>query len=90
MDRSYQYKLRIQNCVGTIIDMHSIISEKFENQQFISQFEGLEEAIEGIDMSLMSEGDILMVEQATNALLAELRTLYEAGIFEPVCRHTLN
>jgi len=90
MDRTHQYRLRIQNCVGTIMDLHSIISAKFEDQAYLSQVEGLEEAVESIDVSLMSEGDILMVEQATNALLDEFRSLFEAGIFKPVYRHELN
>jgi len=90
MDRTYQYRLRIQNCVGTILDVHSTISKKFENQTLLSQFEGLEEALDTLDMSLVSEGDILMVEQATNALLDEFRALFEAGLFEPVYGHALN
>ncbi|MBW1779923.1 MAG: hypothetical protein JRL30_04210 [Deltaproteobacteria bacterium] len=90
MDRTDRYRLRIQNCVGTIIDVHSIISEEFETEEVLSQFEGLEEAIETLDMSLVSEGDILMVEQATNALLDEFRALFEAGLLEPVYGHALN
>jgi hypothetical protein len=90
MNRTDQYRLRIQNCVGTILDVHSTISKKFENQELLSQFEGLEEAIDTLDMSLVSEGDILMVEQATNALLDEFRALFEAGLFEPVHGHALN
>lgn len=70
--------------MGTILDVHSTISKEFEHQELLSQFEGLEEAIETLDMSLVSEGDILMVEQATNALLDEYRALFEAGLFEPV------
>ncbi len=76
--------------MGTIIDVHSTISKKFENEAVLSQFEGLEEAIETLDMSLVSEGDILMVEQATNALLGEFRALFEAGLLEPVYGHALN
>jgi hypothetical protein len=90
MNRPDQYRLRIQNCVGTILDVHSTISKKFENQELFSQFEGLEEAIRSLDMTLVSEGDILMVEQATNALLQEFRSLFEAGLFGPVYGHALN
>lgn len=90
MNRTEQYRLRIQNCVGTILDVHSTISKKFENQELLSQFEGLEQAIQSLDMTLVSEGDILMVEQATNALLQEFRALFEAGLFAPVYGHALN
>lgn len=75
--------------MGTILDVHSTISKKFENQKLLSQFEGLEEAIGALDMSLVSEGDILMVEQATNALLNEFRALFQAGLFGPVYGHAL-
>jgi len=90
MDITDQYRLRIQNCVGTIIDVHSTINSEYENEEFLSQFIGLEEAIESLDMSLISEGDILMVEQATNALLREFSALFETGMFWPVYGHMLN
>ena len=90
MDRTDQYRLRIQNCVGTILDVHSTISEEFESEELLSHFEGLEEAIQTLDMALVSEGDILMVEQATNALLQEFRALFEAGLLGPVYRQQLN
>lgn len=90
MNRTDQYRLRIQNCVGTILDVHSTISRQFEDQELPSQFDGLEEAIQSLDMTLVSEGDILMVEQATNALLQEFRALFEAGLFGPVYGHALN
>ncbi|MCD6306316.1 MAG: hypothetical protein J7M32_08525 [Deltaproteobacteria bacterium] len=90
MDRTDQYRLRIQNCVGTILEVHSAISRDLENQEFLAQFEGLEQAIETLDMTLVSEGDILMVEQATNALLQELRTLFETGQAKRICTRELN
>ena len=90
MDITDQYRLRIQNCVGTIIDVHSSISNEYETEEFLSQFQGLEEVIKTLDMSLVSEGDILMVEQATNALLCEFSVLFESGLFGSVYDHALN
>jgi hypothetical protein len=90
MDITDKYRLRIQNCVWTIIDVHSTINNEDENEEFLSQFVGLEEAIDSLDMSLISEGDILMVEQATNALLKEFSALFETGMFSPVYGHMLN
>jgi len=90
MDTTDRYRLRIQNCVWTIIDVHSTINSEYENEEFLSQFIGLDEAIEALDMSLISEGDILMVEQATNALLREFSALFETGMFRPVYGHNLN
>ena len=84
MDLKKKYRLRVESCIGTIIDVHKTISPNYENQEFLSQFENLQQAIDNLDMSLISEGDILMVEQATNALLGELRDIFEAGKFGPV------
>ena len=82
--------MRIQNCVWTIIDVHSTINNEDENEEFLSQFAGLKEAIDSLDMSLVSEGDILMVEQATTALLREFSALFETGMFSPVYGYQLN
>lgn len=91
MDMRDKYKLRIKNCVWTILDVHSTINGEYGgDEDFLSQFTGLEEAIESLDMSLVSEGDILMVEQATNALLKEFNGLFETGMFRPVYGNMLN
>ena len=45
----------------------------------MNQFQDLEEAIKALDMNLISELDVLMLEQATNALLSEFKILFEAG-----------
>ncbi|MBW2116429.1 MAG: hypothetical protein JRF53_11230 [Deltaproteobacteria bacterium] len=84
MDSNKKYRLRVENCIGTIIDVHRTISAKYANRDFLSQFEDLKEAIEGLDMSLVSEGDVLMVEHATNALLGEFRGIFEGESFGPV------
>lgn len=76
--------------MGTIIDVHSKVSDAYENEQLVSDFEELEKAIDVLDMSLVSEGDILMVEQATNALLGEFKALFETGMFGPVYGHASN
>ncbi|HDZ90003.1 MAG: hypothetical protein JRJ09_05750 [Deltaproteobacteria bacterium] len=90
MDTREKYRLRIKNCVWTILDVHSTINRDYDDEDFLSQFTGLEEAIESLDMSLISEGDILMVEQATNALLKEFNGLFETGMFRPVYGNVLN
>ena len=45
----------------------------------------LEQAIQEMDMSLVSEGDILLVEKATNALFKELTPIFESGDLEVLC-----
>jgi hypothetical protein len=84
MDLKNQYRLRMENCIGTIIDVHKTISDEYGNQDFMSQFEELKLAIEDLDMGLICEGDIVMVEQATNALLGEFKEIFEEGKFGPI------
>ena len=68
MDPSHKYRLRVEICIGTIIDVHKSVKE----------------AVDNMDMSQVSEGDVLMVEQATNALLGEFRSIYETGDYGPL------
>ncbi|MBW1729909.1 MAG: hypothetical protein JRH08_09215 [Deltaproteobacteria bacterium] len=84
MDLENKYRLRVKSCIGTIIDVHKIIGSKYNNEEFLAQFEELKQAVECLDMSMVSEGDVLMVEQATNALLKEFRALFSAGGLGPV------
>jgi len=84
MDLTNIYRLRVESCIGTIIDVHKTISDEYENQEFLSQFEDLKQAIRDLDMSIICEGDVLMVEQATNALLGEFRRIFELGNFRSV------
>ena len=47
----------------------------------ISQFEEPDENILDLDLAHVSETDFMMVEQATNALLGEFRSIFESGEF---------
>lgn len=76
MDTKGQFRLRVEICIGTIIDVHKRIKTQYKNDEFISQFEKLKNLIENIDMQGVSEHDILMVEKATNDLLCEFRPLF--------------
>lgn len=84
MDSAHKYRLRVEICLGTIIDVHKSIDCPYGNEEFLSQFERLKEAVVGMDMSQVSEKDVLMVEQATNALLGEFRPIFETGEYGPV------
>lgn len=84
MELVQKFRLRVENCIGTIIDVHKSVSIPYENQNLLSQFEQLRKAINRMDMSLVSERDILMVEQATNALLGEFKPVFESGVCGPV------
>ncbi len=88
MDLETKYRLRVKSCIGTIIDVHKSLGSKYENEEFLEQFERLQEAVECLDMSAVSEGDVLMVEQATNALLKEFKAIFKSGELGPVYQKT--
>ena len=90
MDLKNKYRLRVESCIGTIIDVHKAISSGYENQEFLSQFEELKQTIKGLDMNLVREGDIHMLEQATNVLLGEFRAIFESEKFGPVYQEQKN
>jgi hypothetical protein len=84
MDSKNKYRLRVEMCIGTIIDVHKSMSPPHQNEEFLSQFENLKRAVNDMDMSRVSEKDVVMVEQATNALLGEFRPIFEEGAYGPV------
>ncbi len=90
MDANHRYRLRVEHCIGTIIDVHKSISAEYENHEFLDQFEELRRAVQKLDMSLVCEGDVLMVEQATNALLGEFREIFEGGEVGPIYEQLKN
>ena len=79
METHYKYRLRVETCIGTIIDVHKSVSDAYENENILSQFEKLRKAVNDMDMSQVSEQDILLVEQATNALLNEFKSVFKGG-----------
>jgi len=83
-DLGRKYLLRVESCIGTIIDVHKTVSTEYENPEFVTQFEELKQAIRDLDMSMVCEGDILMVEQATNDLLGEFQEIFQRGGMGPV------
>jgi len=84
MDLMNRYRLRVETCIGTIIDVHKRCGSPYESKEFLGRFEKLKRAMDNMDMSKVSEGDILMVEKATNALLAEFRPVFETEDHGPV------
>ena len=79
-----KFRMRVENCIGTIIDVHRSISEADHDLEFLSHFEKLKKAVDNMDMSRVSERDVVMVEQATNALLVEFKPIFETGAFGAV------
>ncbi|MFZ0447908.1 MAG: hypothetical protein WAL98_01580 [Desulfatiglandaceae bacterium] len=77
MDLKDTFRLRVETCIGTIIDVHKIFGAEHDQKTFLNQFDELKRNLQTLDMGAVSEGDILMVEKATNALLKEFRSFYE-------------
>jgi len=82
-----KYRLRVETCIGTIIDVHKSIQCASENQKILGQFEALRKAVMEMDMAQVSEQDIVMVEKATNALLCEYRPVFHKGSHGPIYAH---
>jgi hypothetical protein len=79
METQLEFRLRVETCIGTIIDVHKSVSDACETENILSQFEKLRKAVNQMDMSQVSEQDVLLVEEATNALLSEFRNMFIAG-----------
>jgi len=88
MDPEHKYRMRVESCIGAILDVHRTLKEHFGELDFLAQFESLKETISEIDMSKVSEQDVQMVEKATNALLGEFRPIFEKGECKSVCQDT--
>jgi hypothetical protein len=84
IETKHQYRMRVETCIGTIIDVHRSITVTSENEQILWQFEKLRKAVNEMDMSQVSEQDVLLVEQATNALLNEFKTVFTGGFSAPI------
>ena len=84
MEQRVKYRLRVEMCIGTIIDVHKRIQFSFESEKLLTQFEQLRIAVNDMDMTQVCERDVVLVEQATNALLCEFRPVFEKGNHGPV------
>lgn len=82
MDMKSEYRLRLKNCIGTIMDVHRSIGFRHGNHGFMVRFDALSRAVEHLDLSGVSEKEVRMIEQATNALLGELRGVFQAAVGE--------
>lgn len=88
MDTVNKFRLRVESCIGTILDVHNTLKEHYGELDFLAQFEALKQTIEQIDMSNVSEEDVQMVEKATNALLKEFRPIFQKGSCKSVYQKT--
>lgn len=71
------YKMRIENCVNTIIEVHKFLGSQKINPEIIDQFRRLKDVVEVLNIGKVTEDDIEKIELATNSLLSELKVLFE-------------
>ena len=87
MDLQDRYRLRVKNCIGTIIEVHKSISGEGDKDPTtaLPRFNELRKALNEMDMSRVSEYDVQMVERATNELLFEFQPVFETEKIGPIC-----
>lgn len=66
----------MESCVKTILDLNQMLGEGKIKPEIISQFERLKESVKGLSDDRVAEEDIHKIEQATNELLAEIKTAF--------------
>jgi len=76
-EQNGMYKMRIENCVNTIIEVHKFLGSQKINPEIIDQFRRLKDVVEVLNIGKVTEDDIEKIELATNSLLNELRVLFE-------------
>ena len=65
------------------MDLHKMTAFH-ENRNALTKFFKLKEAIGEMDLDRISEQDVLRIERATNALLAQLKSAFQAGEYGSV------
>jgi DNA-binding FrmR family transcriptional regulator len=88
MEIRQKYRLRVETCIGTIIDVHKSIEFACESAKVLNQFAALRKAVMQMDMTHVSEEDVAMVEQATNALLCEYKPVFQKGAQSPIYEYS--
>ena len=68
--------MRIESCVNTILDLNKLLGTGKIKPEVVQQFERLKESLRYVREDEVDEEDIDRIEQATNALLAEIRVAY--------------
>lgn len=73
----------MKNCIYTLIDVYN--STGFhEGCTIFTRFMKLRQTINDVDLNRITEQDVLKVEKATDAILAELVSRFKKGEWGPV------
>jgi hypothetical protein len=69
-------RLRVENCVLTILELNQKLGAGKIKPEIIRQFERLRESLRFVTDDTVDERDISRIEEATNQLLAQIRISY--------------
>lgn len=76
-------RLRVESCVNTILELNVRLGEGKIKPEIIQQFERLKDSLQYVRDDSVDEEDIDRIEEATNQLLAEIRTTYGETLTVP-------
>lgn len=75
-------RLRVESCVNTILELNVRLGEGKIKPEIIQQFERLKDSLQYVTDDSVDEKDINRIEEATNQLLAEIRTTYGEALID--------
>ena len=76
---SRHFRLRVESCVETILNLNQKLGDGKIKPEVIQQFQKLRESLQYVTDETVEEKDIDRIEEATNQLLAEIRVAYEGN-----------
>jgi len=74
--QSKHLRLRVENCVNTILELNEQLGAGKIKPGIVEQFEKLKESMRYVTDDTVDERDIHRIEEATNILLAEIRSAW--------------
>lgn len=70
-------RLRMENCVATILDVNNHLGDARIRPEIIRQFERIRAYLKAVSEENVDEADIGRIEEATNQLLCEIASKKE-------------
>jgi hypothetical protein len=70
-------QIRLRNCLQTILDFNESMEAKGFGLAFSNEFELLREFLGRLDAMVLSEADVLRIEDATAVFFRELRGFFD-------------
>ena len=82
--RIHQRHLRLQHCLDTILEVHEFMGGQMIQRDIIQQLEGLKDLINHFQIEVLTEPDLLRIENSTNTLLEELAKIFRLKNLGPI------